>query len=263
MSADVDTTSGDQIDELFAHYHRTRDPATRNRLVEHHLPIADRCARRYMNRGEPLADLVQVARMALVRSVERFDPDRGVSFEGYALPTMLGELRHHFRDNCWAISVPRRAKDLRSQVFRTSEQMSQRLGRQPAATEIAEELGMGLERVTSTLEANRHYRATSWESLTDPNDGSASVREAADPTTVDDSADRIDIAQTIAALDERLQQIVVWRYYEECTQREIGSRLGIGQVQVSRLLSSALGQLRRQLDPSSTESADHATSVPA
>ena len=241
--------SDDQIEETFTRYRQTRDPAIRNHLVELHLPIADRCARRYVNRGEPMADLVQVARMALVRAVERFDPARGVRFEAYALPTILGELRHHFRDNCWVLSVPRRAKDLRSQVFRASEQIGQQLGRQATADEIAEALDLSTERVTTTLETNRHYRATSWESLTEPGDHSApaagSTRTA---SRIEESVDRVDIGRTIAALDDRLQQIVVWRFYEECTQREIGVRLGIGQVQVSRLLARALRQLRQQLD---------------
>lgn len=241
---------GEDVDEMFIRYRRDRDPALRNRLVELHLPMADRCARRYLNRGEPMADLVQVARMALVRAVERYDPDRGVRFESFALPTMLGELRHHFRDNCWIVSVPRRAKDLRSQVYRASEALSQRLGRQPTTEEIAEVLDLSAERVATTLDTNRHFRASSWESLAYPTSDQAppSSERPISADTVEDSANRVDVIRTVAELDERLRRIVVWRFYEECTQREIGDRLGIGQVQVSRLLSRALRQLEHHLD---------------
>lgn len=240
--------SGDGTDEVersFVEYRATRDPQLRNRLVLAHLHLADRCARRYTHRGEPIADLVQVSRMALVRAVERFDPHRGVRFEAFAVPTILGELRHHFRDNCWVVSVPRRAKDLRSQVFRAAEQIGQHLGRQPTPAEIADALGIDEERVSTTIETNRHFRATSWEAIAD-----AGVRAEFPVTSADvgpaeeDSPTRLDVANLLRGLDERLQRIVVWRFYEECTQREIGERLGIGQVQVSRLLARAMDQLR-------------------
>lgn len=259
-----DQISDDQIDELFTRYRQTRDLATRNRLVELHLVTADRCARRYISRGEPIADLTQVAHMALVRAVERFDPARGVRFEAFAVPTILGELRHHFRDNCWIVSVPRRAKDLRSQVFRASEQISQQLGRQATTEEIAEALDLGPERVATTLESNRHYRATSWESLTEARDHvpTSGISPTVDGTS-DVSAQRVDLTQVIAELDGRLQQIVVWRFYEECTQREIGNRLGVGQVQVSRLLARALRQLRQQLDQTADGPTDVSAPVPA
>lgn len=252
----------DQIAEMFAQFRQTRDPAIRNRLVELNLSIADRCARRYLHRGEPLADLTQVARMSLIRAVDRFDPARGVRFEAFAIPTVLGGLRHHFRDNCWIVSVPRQAKDLRSQVFRASEQISQQLGRQPTTDEIADALGLPSDRVAATVESNRHYRATSWESLLERRDQAVSIRGTSRNSTAnDDSAERLDLAHTIAALDSRLQQIVVWRFYEECTQREIGVRLGVGQVQVSRLLARALRQIRQQLDQVESESPE-ATAIP-
>lgn len=237
------------IEECFDRYRATRDPSLRDHLVEVHLPLADRCARRYANRGEPMADLIQVARMALVRAVERFDPSRGVRFDAYALPTITGELRHHFRDNCWIVSVPRRAKDLRTQVFRVSEQVGQQLGRQPTTDEIAETLDLPEESVAMTLESNRHYRATSWESLIERRDHSTQpMGPNLTTNSVEDSADRVDLARTMARLDERLQQILIWRFYEECTQSEIGLRLGVGQVQVSRLLARAVRQLRQQAD---------------
>lgn len=244
----VDDVDDDRIEAEFDRFRRTRDPVTRNRLVEVHLPLADRCARRYLHRGEPLADLMQVARMALVGAVERFDPDRGGRFESFAVPTILGELRHHFRDNCWFVSVPRPVKDLRTRVFRASEQIGQQLGRQPTTTEIAEAIGVPEERVAMTLDSNRHYRPASWESIIEQRGQSApSVGSGSGDDVDDTSTDRVEVARTVANLDERLQQIVVWRFYEECTQREIGRRLGVGQVQVSRLLARALNELRREV----------------
>ena len=242
------TPGGDaagELDRWFAEYRATRDPDLRNRLVLAHLHLADRSARRYTHRGEPIADLLQVSRMALVRAVERFDPDRGVRFEAFASPTILGELRHHFRDNCWVVSVPRRAKDLRSQVFRAAEQIGQHLGRQPTPAEIADALGIDEERVSTTIETNRHFRATSWEAIADAGVRAELPVVAGDAGSTDEDAPtRLDVANLLRGLDERLQRIVVWRFYEECTQREIGERLGIGQVQVSRLLARAMEQLR-------------------
>lgn len=241
--------TGASVDEQFDRYRATGDPSLRNRLVEIHLPVADRCARRYLHRGEPLADLMQVARMALVRAVERYEPSRGVRFESYAVPTIVGELRHHFRDRCWIVAVPRSVKDLRSQVFRANDQLGQTLGRQPSAAEIAETLDISEDRVTGTMESNRHYRATSWDAVSERSHQMA--RPEGPGSTGDiaaDSSNRVDVERSIACLDERLRSIIVWRFYEECTQREIGERLGVGQVQVSRLLSRALAELRQRVE---------------
>jgi RNA polymerase sigma-B factor len=234
-----------ETNELFREYHVSGGRDVRDRLVLEHMPIADRCARRYVRRGEPLADLVQVARMALVGAVERFDPERGSTFEAFAIPTVLGELRHHFRDNCWAISVPRRAKDMRSRVQRARDELSQQLGREPSFGEIAEVLEIDEDVVVTTIDSNRCYRT---EPLAPSGDefGVVGVRGSAeqDDPCADDATDRVRATASIRQLDRRLRRVVVWRFYEGLTQREIGDRLGVGQVQVSRLLSKALGQLR-------------------
>jgi RNA polymerase sigma-B factor len=242
---DVPSANAD-IGVLFERYAASRDATIRDRLVEIHLALADRCARRYYDRGESSDDLVQVARTALLRAVDRFDPARGIPFEAFALPTIVGELRHHFRDNCWIVGVPRRAKDLRTRVFRVSEQLAQQLGREPTAAEIASVLDIDPDHVALTIETNRHYRVSSWEALTNGMDSTALSVDADDDTS-DESADRIDVARLVGQLDERLRQVVVWRFYEGCTQREIGARLGVGQVQVSRLLRCAIDLLRHRL----------------
>lgn len=246
-TAQPTATLPDDVHALFVRYRATRCPDLRNELVVRYLHLADMCARRYSHRGEPIADLVQVSRMALVRAVERFDPDRGVRFEAFASPTILGEIRHHFRDNCWVVSVPRRAKDLRSQVFRAAEQIGQHLGRQATAEEVAEALGLDAERVTTTMETNRHFRAASWEAIADSGVRAEHPADSDRPSD-QDALVRLDVANLLRELDERLQRIVIWRFYEECTQREIGERLGIGQVQVSRLLARAMAQLRSHAD---------------
>lgn len=249
-SSPTERTLPDDVRQLFVDYRATRDPDLRNELVLRYLHLADRCARRYSHRGEPVADLVQVSRMALVRAVERFDPDRGVRFEAFASPTIIGELRHHFRDNCWVVSVPRRAKDLRSQVFRAAEQIGQHMGRQATSDEVADALGLEQEQVMMTMETNRHFRAASYEAVAE---GGAHVERLATAPGSSDPSDRdalirLDVVNLLEELDERLQRIIVWRFYEECTQREIGERLGIGQVQVSRLLARAMEQLRSNVD---------------
>jgi RNA polymerase sigma-B factor len=234
------------VDSMFAEYRRTRDRELRNRLAVIHLPLADRCARRYVRRGEPLSDLMQVARMALVRAIERFDPDRGSGFEAFAVPTITGELRHHFRDNCWAVSVPRSAKEMRSRVQGASEQLAQLLGRQPTLDELGEALNIDREIVASTIDSNQCYRTSSLEPSGDDQVSLGIRAPGPDDPAADDAADRIRATQSLQTLDERLQHVIVWRFYEGCTQREIGDRLGVGQVQVSRLLAKALAQLRRQ-----------------
>ena len=235
----------DDIDSMFVEYRRTRDRELRNRLVVIHLELADRCARRYVRRGEPLADLTQVARMALVRAIERFDPQRGSGFEAFAVPTITGELRHHFRDNCWAVSVPRSAKELRSRIQRASEQLGQDLGRQPTLDELAKALDIDRETVASTIDSNQCFRTSSLEPSGDDQVGIGARAPGPDDPAAE-AADRVRATLSIQALDERLRRVVVWRFYEGCTQREIGDRLGVGQVQVSRLLARALAQLRRQ-----------------
>lgn len=238
------TVRANDVDEMFREYRATGDHDLRNELVGAHLEIAERCARRYQRRGEPLDDLVQVARLALVRAVERFDPTRGTRFESFAVPTIVGEIRHHFRDRCWAVSVPRKAKDLRTRVHRATEQLSQHLGRQPTTDETAEALGVDVDEIATTLESNQCYRAEPLEPSGDEFGAVASRPSKETDPCADDAADRTQTTELIRGLDGRLRRVVVWRFYEECTQREIGERLGVGQVQVSRLLARAIHQMR-------------------
>lgn len=232
---------------LFADYRENRRRELRNRLVELHRPLAASIARRYRDRGEPLDDLVQVAEVGLIKAVERYDPQRGVTFATYATPTIAGELKRHFRDATWAVSVSRRAKDLRSVVWSAIDELSQRLGRPPTVQEIAALIERSPEEVIETIAANDLYRTRSLDWMESEETEQLSTGRLAadgDDPCADAAIDRARVIDALSTLDERDRQIMAWRYFEECTQREIGDRLGIGQVQVSRLLRSALARVR-------------------
>ena len=230
------------VDRFARRYQRTRDIAARNRIVDEYCWFADRFARQFAHRGEPLTDLTQVARLALVKAAERYDPDRSTKFESYARPTIVGELRRHFRDRTWSLKVPRSCKDLRPLVFGAREQLEQQWGRPATVEEIAEFTELDLADVTATLDANGAYRTRPFDHpTTDDLAGGVGRRPTSDDGLPED---RIDTMALVQQLDERARKILYWHYFEDRTQREIGAELGIGQVQVSRLLKSALRQLR-------------------
>ena len=235
---------------LFLRYRETGSRALRNELVVRHQWLAERCAHRFRNRGEPHSDILQVAQLGLVKAVERFDPARGVSFAMFATPTITGEIKRHFRDHTWAVRVPRRSKDLIVTVREGTEALHQRLGRSPTVDEVAAHIGSDRETVLETMEASAAYRSSS---IDQPVRGDATPMR--DRLGVEDgdleAADvRVASRQAMANLDERSREVLYWRFYEQCTQDEIGERLGIGQVQVSRLLRSLMKQLRQELGAS-------------
>lgn len=237
-SVDVDF----DVDRYARRYQRTKDIAARNRIVDEYCWFADRFARQFAHRGEPLTDLTQVARLALVKAAERYDPDRSSKFESYARPTIVGELRRHFRDTTWSLKVPRSCKDLRPLVFGAREQLEQQSGRPATVEEIAKFTQLDLADVVATLDANGAYRTRPFDQpTTDDFAGGVGRRPASDDGFAED---RIDAIALVQQLDERDRKILYWHYFEGMTQREIGAELGIGQVQVSRLLKAALRQLR-------------------
>lgn len=255
----------DQL-ELFRTYRATGDRRVRDRLVLDHDWIARRCAQRFVGRGEPFADLIQVARIGVVKAVERFDPTRGHHFVSFAHPTVLGELRRHFRDTTWSVSVPRRFKDLTSQLTATRETLTQELGRPPRVEEVATAMDIDVDMVLETMEANQSYRTSSLDGSPTETSGTPSSlhhRMGADDPGLDTADLRLSTIEALEGLDPRSRSIVVWRFYEGCTQSEIGARLGIGQVQVSRLLRSALGHLRGQLADQEPISPEPASAEPA
>ncbi len=227
----------------FTEYADSRDEHLRNRLVEEHLGLAHQLARRFTNRGEAYEDLVQVASMGLVKSVDRFDVRRGVEFSTFATRTIIGELKRHFRDKGWAIRAPRRIQELYLALGPSIESLTQQLGRPPMLPEIAELVGASEESVVEALEAGQHYRTTSIDAP-DREDGTLANRLGEVDAGYSDTDDRLLLALSLADLPERERTIITLRFVDGLTQSEIAARVGLSQMHVSRLLAASLAQLR-------------------
>jgi RNA polymerase sigma-B factor len=216
----------------------------RDEIVAGHLPLAEHIARKYQHRGQPMDDLRQVARVGLIGAVDRFDPDRGTDFVAFAVPTIMGEIRRYFRDATWMVSVPRRLKELNRSVARAAAELVAELGCSPRPQQIATRLGISLEAVYEGLQAGMAYRA---DSLDIParadDDGESRQFGVADPG-LDVVENRETLHSALAELPDREIEIMRMRFFEELTQREIASRIGISQVHVSRLITSSVAQLR-------------------
>ena len=223
----------------------------RDQLVTGFLPVARNIARRFNNRGEPLEDLVQVATVGLIHAVDRFSPDRGSDFFSFAVPTISGEVRRHFRDLGWSMRVPRRLKDLHVSINGAVSQLSQDLGRAPRPSEIAAHLDVPVADVLEGLEASEAYRSSSLDEMLSSEQGSATVGELVGEA--DAELDRVDFRQALrpllAGLAERERTIVLLRFFGNMTQTQIADQVGISQMHVSRLLAQTLDRLRTGLDP--------------
>ena len=239
-SADSETA------QQFVEFARTRDPALRNELVAGHLGLAHQLARRFASRGEPHDDLVQVASLALVKAVDRFDPDQGVTFGAYAVRCIVGELKRHFRDRGWAVRAPRRIQELCLELGHQTELLSQELQRAPTVAELAGAVGASKEAVLEALEARQGYRTSSLDAPGGDSDSLSHYLGSDDPrfSLVEDKSI---LAQAIGRLPERDQVILELRFVNGLTQSEIAARLGTSQMQVSRLLSATLRHLRSTL----------------
>jgi RNA polymerase sigma-B factor len=233
------------LDGQSSEYQRQRDV-----IIERCLPLADHIARRFSNRGEPLEDLVQVARMGLIQAVNRFDTANGADFLAFAVPTMMGEVRRHFRDHGWSVKVPRRMKELGPQLNRARDEMSQRLGRAPTASEIASYLGLDYEEVVQAQIAASAYSTLSSDA---PGPAAAGDDEGLSISSsfgdLDANLDKVLDVETVrplvAALPERQQTVLLLRFFENMTQTQIAERLGISQMHVSRILRKAIADLQR------------------
>ncbi|GFG55808.1 B/F/G family RNA polymerase sigma-70 factor [Mycolicibacterium agri] len=235
------------LDRQSVEYARRRDA-----IIERCLPLADHIARRFSNRGEPVEDLVQVARVGLVNAVKRYDADNGADFLAFAIPTMMGEVRRHFRDHGWAVKVPRRLKELNAQLNWCREELFQRLGRAPTASEIAAELGIDREEVVQAQIASSAYSTLSSDTPAFAGDEDEGRSLASTFGDVDANLDKVldihTVRPLLAALPEREQTILKLRFFENMTQSQIARRVGISQMHVSRLLAKSLATLRRQVD---------------
>ena len=228
------------------------DPARapiRDELVEMHLPLVEYLARRFRNRGEPLDDLVQVATIGLIKSVDRFDLERGVEFSTYATPTIVGEIKRHFRDKGWAIRVPRRLQELKLSLSKATSELSQRNGRSPTVAELAAHLKMTEEEVLEGLESANAYSAVSLDAPDGGDDDSPAVADSLGIT--DDALEGVEYRESLKPLLERLppreKKILLLRFFGNMTQSQIAAELGISQMHVSRLLARTLAQLRQGL----------------
>jgi RNA polymerase sigma-B factor len=245
------TTGGVQRNtDGFFELQRTGDPATRKALIEEHRWIAIHCARRFANRGEPMDDLVQVAMLGLVLSVDRFSPERGLQFSTFAVPTILGELRRHFRDRTWPLRVTRRVKELHLAVSAVSEQLVHQLGRPPQIEDIAEALDVSVDEVLEAMEAGNCYRTAPLEAPARNGDEDG-VLDGPRLSVVDDelagSDVRLTIREAVSELPERDRQVVYLRFYENLSQSEIAEQIGVSQVHVSRILRAVLARLEQEL----------------
>lgn len=220
----------------------------RDRAIEAWLPLARHLAARYQGRGEPADDLLQTAVVGLIKAVDRYDPDRGVEFSGFAIPTVLGEIKRHFRDRTWSVRVPRRTQELRMAITDASNRLAHTLSRSPTVADIAAHLEITEEEVLEGLEGARAYAATSLSTPVSADDSmSLGDTLGEDDREFEMTELRMVLGTAMAHLDEREQRILSYRFYGNMTQSDIAERIGVSQMHVSRLLARALAKLRTEL----------------
>jgi RNA polymerase sigma-B factor len=235
-----------RLDELFVRWQRGRDERARAELVEQFMPLARKLARRYGGR-EPFDDLLQVASIGLLKAIDRFDSDRGAAFSSYAVPTILGELKRHFRDTGWFVHVPRGAQELALKVQQAEERLSASSGRSPSVQELAQYLEIGVEDVIGALEAAAGHHSTPLDAPSGRDDDERAT--LADTLGAEDERfELIDAGVTIATvaseLPERERLVLGLYFFEDQTQSQIADEIGVSQMQVSRILRRALKRLR-------------------
>ena len=234
------------------------DEKLRDDLVEEFAWVARHCARRFADRGEPFDDLIQVGMLGVFKAVQRFDPEHGTSFVSFALPTVLGELRRHFRDHTWAVRVPRRLKDLHVEVGATIDFLGTELGRPPTPDQVADHLGITVEEVLEALDAGAAYRSAplnvSGERGED--DVPSGVLLGVDDERLAGSEDRVMLRDALKALPPRERRILELRFAEGLSQSEIAELVGVSQVHVSRLLRKSIRLLQEHLGRGRDEALD-------
>ena len=227
-----------------------RRKEVRDSLVTMHLPLVEHLARRFRDRGEPLDDLIQVGTIGLIKAVDRFDLERGVEFSTYATPTIVGEIKRHFRDRGWAIRVPRRLQELRLLLSQATAELSQRTGRAPTVAELADFLKLSHQEILEGLESAQAYSTLSLDAANGDDDSDTPA--LTDTLGIEDEAlagveYRESLRPLLAALAPRERQIVILRFFHTMTQSQIAAEIGISQMHVSRLLARSLNQLRQGL----------------
>ena len=248
MSTGPPTDRARQDRALFERYLESRDPRLRAELVERFLPLARQLARRYQRAEEPFDDLVQVASLGLVKAIDRFDTSRDVAFSSYAVPTILGELKRHFRDRTWSVRVPRDLQELALKVDKAVTGLSRDLHRAPTVLEIGEVVGASEEQVLEALEAAGAYRATSFDAPRGSEDGDVGDTlgdtVGKEETGFGLAEDRATLHRLLQTLPVREREVLRLRFEHDLTQAEIGERIGVSQMQVSRLIRQSITRLR-------------------
>ena len=222
----------------------------RDDLVHLHLSLVEHCARRFRNRGEPFEDLVQVGTIGLIKAVDRFETDRGVEFSTYATPTVIGEIKRHFRDKGWAIRVPRRLQELRMQIGSATGELTQKLGRSPTPRELAEVIGCTVEEIVEGIESSHAYATLSLDATDDNDDGPPAMLATlgVEDANIEHVEVRESIKPLLEGLGEREKRILLLRFFKNMTQSQIAEEIGVSQMHVSRLLTRTLAQLRTSLE---------------
>lgn len=237
--------------ELFRLYKQEGDEDARSELVVSHLNLVRFLASKFKNRGEPLDDLIQVGTIGLIKAIDRFDPERGLEFTTYATPTILGEIKRHFRDKGWSVRVPRRLQELSAKVNQATDELTNELQKSPTTEQVAERLGVSVDEVLEAIESSSAYSSVPLEA------GSSDEEEA--PAIIDHYAsidedlatsdDRMVIEEAVREFSPREREVMEMRFHDGLTQAEIAKRLGVSQVQVSRLLRRTLRKVQEKVDP--------------
>ena len=227
----------------------------RDELVHLHLPLVEHLARRFRNRGEPYDDLLQVGTIGLIKAVDRFDVERGVEFSTYATPTIVGEIKRHFRDKGWAIRVPRRLQELRLALVAATSELTQSHGRSPTVAELAELVGVSDEAILEAMESANAYATLSLDASDGNDDGTLSMIEVIgeDDEALAGVENRESIKPLLEKLDPREKHILTLRFFRGMTQSQIATEIGVSQMHVSRLLNRTLSHLRESLVEDSPE----------
>lgn len=247
-----DAWDKERTHKLFRLYKEKGDEEARDQLIVSHLNLVRFLTSKFKNRGEPLDDLVQVGTIGLIKAIDRFDPERGLEFTTYATPTILGEIKRHFRDKGWSIRVPRRLQELSAKVNQATDELTVELQRSPSVEEIAAKLGVGAEEILEAMESSGAYTSVSLEAGGSSEDDEAPAlidRLGSVDEDLDASDDRMVIDDAIRDFSPREQEIVRMRFIDGLTQVEIAKRLGVSQVQVSRLLRRTLRKIQDKIDP--------------
>jgi RNA polymerase sigma-B factor len=243
--------SASELEALATRYAVTRDPRLREHLIDGHRHLVEALATRFCRRGAPLEDLIQVASIGLIQALDRFDPTRSVKFTTYAVSTIVGEIKHYFRDCTWSVKVPRQLQEIAANLARIEELLFRRLGRSPTIGELAAHFGASEEEVLEAIELDRTYTPYSLDAELATESGEPNERLQDLLGGMDDRLQAIiehaALRRALESLDQRKQHILQRRYFEEWSQSEVSRELGVSQMHVSRLEREALSELRRKL----------------